>query len=280
MAVRKLKPVTPGQRHRSVSSFAEITACRPEKSLLAPLKSTGGRNNTGKMTMRHIGGGHKRRYRIVDFNREREGVKAIVKTIEYDPNRSARIALVCYPDGEKRYIVAPHGLQVGQTIEAGRGVDPEIGNTLYLSDIPLGTSVHNVELRPGGGAVMVRSAGTAAVLLSREGKYATLRMPSGEVRMVLLTCKATVGQVSNIEHNLEKSGKAGRSRWLGIRPHTRGVAMNPVDHPMGGGEGKASGGHPRSRKGLLAKGYKTRKMKKPSTRFIVERRKSGNGKRA
>lgn len=280
MAVRKLKPVTPGQRHRSVSSFAEITTSRPEKSLLAPLKSTGGRNNTGKMTMRHIGGGHKRRYRIVDFYREREGVKAVVKTIEYDPNRSARIALVCYPDGEKRYIVAPNGLQVGQVIESGRGVDPEVGNTLYLSDIPLGTAVHNVELCPGGGAVMVRSAGTAAVLLSREGKYATLRMPSGEVRMVLLTCKATVGQVSNIEHNLEKSGKAGRSRWLGIRPHTRGVAMNPVDHPMGGGEGKASGGHPRSRKGLLAKGYKTRKMKKPSTRFIVERRKSGNGKRA
>ena len=275
MAVRKLKPVTPGQRHRSVSSFAEITTSRPEKSLLAPLKSTGGRNNTGKMTMRHIGGGHKRRYRIVDFYREREGVKAVVKTIEYDPNRSARIALVCYPDGEKRYIVAPNGLQIGQVIESGRGVDPEVGNTLYLSDIPLGTAVHNVELRPGGGAVMVRSAGTAAVLLSREGKYATLRMPSGEVRMVLLTCKATVGQVSNIEHNLEKSGKAGRSRWLGIRPHTRGVAMNPVDHPMGGGEGKASGGHPRS-----AKGYKTRKMKKPSTRFIVERRKSGNGKRA
>ena len=280
MAVRKLKPVTPGQRHRSVSSFAEITTSRPEKSLLAPLKSTGGRNNTGKMTMRHIGGGHKRRYRIVDFYREREGVKAVVKTIEYDPNRSARIALVCYPDGEKRYIVAPNGLQIGQVIESGRGVDPEVGNTLYLSDIPLGTAVHNVELRPGGGAVMVRSAGTAAVLLSREGKYATLRMPSGEVRMVLLTCKATVGQVSNIEHNLEKSGKAGRSRWLGIRPHTRGVAMNPVDHPMGGGEGKASGGHPRSRKGLLAKGFKTRKMKKPSTRFIVERRKSGNGKRA
>ena len=280
MAVRKLKPVTPGQRHRSVSSFAEITTSRPEKSLLAPLKSSGGRNNTGKMTMRHIGGGHKRRYRLIDFNREREGVKAIVKTIEYDPNRSARIALVCYPDGEKRYIVAPYGLQVGQFVEAGRGVDPEVGNTLYLSDIPLGTSVHNVELRPGGGAVMVRSAGTAAVLLSREGKYATLRMPSGEVRMVLLTCKATVGQVSNVEHNLEKFGKAGRSRWLGIRPHTRGVAMNPVDHPMGGGEGKASGGHPRSRKGLLAKGYKTRKMKKPSTRFIVERRKSGNGKRA
>lgn len=273
MAVRKLKPVTPGQRHRSVSSFAEITTSRPEKSLLAPLKSTGGRNNTGKMTMRHIGGGHKRRYRIVDFYREREGVKAVVKTIEYDPNRSARIALVCYPDGEKRYIVAPNGLQVGQVIESGRGVDPEVGNTLYLSDIPLGTAVHNVELRPGGGAVMVRSAGTAAVLLSREGKYATLRMPSGEVRMVLLTCKATVGQVSNIEHNLEKSGKAGRSRWLGIRPHTRGVAMNPVDHPMGGGEGRASGGHPRSRTGLYAKGLKTRAPKKHSSKYIIERRK-------
>ena len=273
MAVRKLKPVTPGQRHRSVSSFAEITTSRPEKSLLAPLKSTGGRNNTGKMTMRHIGGGHKRRYRIVDFYREREGVKAVVKTIEYDPNRSARIALVCYPDGEKRYIVAPNGLQVGQVIESGRGVDPEVGNTLYLSDIPLGTAVHNVELRPGGGAVMVRSAGTAAVLLSREGKYATLRMPSGEVRMVLLTCKATVGQVSNIEHNLEKSGKAGRSRWLGIRPHTRGVAMNPVDHPMGGGEGRQSGGHPRSRKGLYAKGLKTRAPKKQSNKYIIERAK-------
>ncbi len=280
MAVRKLKPVTPGQRHRSVSSFAEITTSRPEKSLLAPIKSTGGRNNTGKMTMRHIGGGHKRRYRIIDFYREREGVDATVKTIEYDPNRSARIALVCYPDGEKRYIVAPSGLRVGQQIQSGRGVDPEVGNTLYLSDIPLGTSIHNVELRPGGGAILVRSAGTAAVLLAREGKYATLRMPSGEVRMVLLTCKATIGQVSNPEHNLEKSGKAGRSRWLGVRPHTRGVAMNPVDHPMGGGEGKASGGHPRSRKGLLAKGYKTRKMKKPSSRFIVERRKSGNGKKA
>jgi len=273
MAVRKLKPVTPGQRHRSVSSFAEITTSRPEKSLLAPLKSSGGRNNTGKMTVRHIGGGHKRRYRLIDFNREREGVKAIVKTIEYDPNRSARIALVCYPDGEKRYIVAPYGLQVGQFVEAGRGVDPEVGNTLYLSDIPLGTSVHNVELRPGGGAVMVRSAGTAAVLLSREGKYATLRMPSGEVRMVLLTCKATVGQVSNVEHNLEKFGKAGRSRWLGIRPHTRGVAMNPVDHPMGGGEGRQSGGHPRSRTGLYAKGLKTRAPKKQSNKYILERSK-------
>ncbi len=280
MAVRKLKPVTPGQRHRSVSSFSEITTSRPEKSLLAPIKSSGGRNNTGKMTMRHIGGGHKRRYRIVDFTRERDGLKAVVKTVEYDPNRSARIALVCYPDGEKRYIIAPAGLKVGQVIESGKNVDPELGNTLFLADIPLGTSVHNVELRPGCGGVLVRSAGTAAVLLSREGKYATLRMPSGEVRMVLLTCKATVGQVSNIEHNLEKSGKAGRSRWLGIRPHTRGVAMNPVDHPMGGGEGKASGGHPRSRKGLLAKGYKTRKNSKPSTRFIVERRKSGNGKKA
>jgi len=280
MAVRKLKPVTPGQRHRSVSSFSEITTSTPEKSLLLPLRRSGGRNNTGKMTMRHIGGGHKRRYRLIDFYRDRDGERAMVKSIEYDPNRSARISLVCYPDGQKRYIVAPAGLKVGQMVESGRGIDPEVGNTLYLSEIPLGTVVHNIELRPGGGGVLVRSAGTSAVLLAREGKYATLRMPSGEVRMILQSCKATIGQVSNVEHNLEKAGKAGHSRWLGIRPHTRGVAMNPVDHPMGGGEGKASGGHPRSRKGLLAKGYKTRKATKPSSRFIVTRRRSGNGKKA
>ncbi|MGP1362107.1 MAG: 50S ribosomal protein L2 [Bacteroides sp.] len=280
MAVRKLKPVTPGQRHRSVSSFSEITTSTPEKSLLLPLRRSGGRNNTGKMTMRHIGGGHKRRYRLIDFYRDRDGERAMVKSIEYDPNRSARISLVCYPDGQKRYIVAPAGLKVGQIVESGRGIDPEVGNTLYLSEIPLGTVVHNIELRPGGGGVLVRSAGTSAVLLAREGKYATLRMPSGEVRMILQSCKATIGQVSNVEHNLEKAGKAGHSRWLGIRPHTRGVAMNPVDHPMGGGEGKASGGHPRSRKGLLAKGYKTRKATKPSSRFIVTRRRSGNGKKA
>lgn len=280
MAVRKLKPVTPGQRHRSVSSFSEITTSTPEKSLLLPLRRSGGRNNTGKMTMRHIGGGHKRRYRLIDFYRDRDGERAMVKSIEYDPNRSARISLVCYPDGQKRYIVAPAGLKVGQMVESGRGIDPEVGNTLYLSEIPLGTVVHNIELRPGGGGVLVRSAGTSAVLLAREGKYATLRMPSGEVRMILQSCKATIGQVSNVEHNLEKAGKAGHSRWLGIRPHTRGVAMNPVDHPMGGGEGKASGGHPRSRKGFLAKGYKTRKATKPSSRFIVTRRRSGNGKKA
>ncbi|PIE84397.1 MAG: 50S ribosomal protein L2 [Bacteroidia bacterium] len=273
MAVRKMKPVTPGQRHKIISTFDEITTSKPEKSLLAPLKKSGGRNNSGKMTVRNIGGGHKRRYRIIDFDREREGQVATVKTIEYDPNRSARIALVCYRDGEKRYIVAPHGIQVGQEIVSGRGAEPEVGNTLYLADIPLGTVVHNVELQPGRGAVIARSAGTSAVLLSREGKYAQLRLPSGEVRMVLLTCKATIGEVSNKDHALQKSGKAGRSRWLGRRPRVRGVAMNPVDHPMGGGEGKSSGGHPRSRKGLLAKGYKTRRRKNPSSKFIVERRK-------
>ena len=273
MAVRKLKPVTPGQRHKIISGFDEITCSKPEKSLLRPLKSSGGRNNQGRMTVRNIGGGHKRRYRLIDFKRDRDGQPAVVKTVEYDPNRTARIALVCYANGDKRYIVAPAGIQVGQTIMAGHDAEPELGNTLYLSDIPLGTVVHNVELRPGCGAVMARSAGVSAVLLSREGKYATLRLPSGEVRMVLLTCKATGGQVSNAEHALEKSGKAGRSRWLGRRPRTRGVAMNPVDHPMGGGEGKASGGHPRSRKGLLAKGYKTRKVKNPTSKFIVERRK-------
>lgn len=273
MAVRKLKPVTPGQRHKIISRFDDITCSTPEKSLLAPLKSTGGRNNSGRMTVRNIGGGHKRRYRIIDFMRDREDQPAVVKTIEYDPNRSARIALVVYPDGEKRYIIAPAGLQVGQTVMSGRKAEPELGNMLYLSDIPLGTVLHNIELQPGRGAILARSAGASAVLQARDGKYAILRLPSGEVRMVLTTCRATVGQVSNVEHGLEKSGKAGRSRWLGRRPRVRGVAMNPVDHPMGGGEGRASGGHPRSRKGLLAKGYKTRRAKNPSSRFIVERRK-------
>ena len=233
-----------------ISSFEEITRSTPEKSLLAPLKKTGGRNNRGRVTANHRGGGHKRRYRIIDFIREREGVPAEVKTIEYDPNRSARIALVQYSDGEKRYIVAPAGLQVGQTVMSGHDAEPEVGNMLYLSDIPLGTVVHNIELEPGHGSVMARSAGASAVLQARDGKFATLRLPSGEVRLVLVTC-----------------------RWLGIRPRTRGVAMNPVDHPMGGGEGKASGGHPRSRTGVLAKGYKTRRPKNPSNKFIVERRK-------
>lgn len=273
MAVRKLKPVTPGQRHKIIGAFDEITTSKPEKSLLEPQKKSGGRNNSGRLTMRYIGGGHKRMYRVIDFTRERENIPAVVKTIEYDPNRTARIALVVYPDGEKRYIIAPAGLQVGQTIMSGLGVAPELGNTLYLSEIPLGTVVHNIELKPGEGAIMARSAGSYAQLLAREGKYAVLKLPSGETRMVLTTCKATVGSVSNSDHALEKSGKAGRSRWLGRRPRTRGVAMNPVDHPMGGGEGRASGGHPRSRKGIPAKGYKTRSKKKHSSKFIVERRK-------
>jgi len=273
MAVRKLKPVTPGQRHKIIGAFDTITASTPEKSLLEPLRKTGGRNNQGRMTMRYRGGGHKRKYRVIDFKRDKDGVAAVVDSIQYDPNRSARIALVKYEDGEKRYIVAPNGLQVGQTIKNGSGIEPEIGNTLPLSEIPLGTLVHNIELHPGQGGVMARSAGAFAQLTSREGKYAVLKLPSGESRMVLTTCRATVGTVGNAEHNLEESGKAGRSRWLGRRPRVRGVVMNPVDHPMGGGEGRASGGHPRSRKGVLAKGYKTRKPKKASNRYILERKK-------
>ncbi|MBN1990077.1 MAG: 50S ribosomal protein L2 [Bacteroidales bacterium] len=273
MAVRKLKPVTPGQRHKIIGVFDDITTSTPEKSLLRPLKKTGGRNNTGKMTMRYIGGGHKRRYRVIDFTRDRDGVAAEVKTIEYDPNRTARIALVQYEDGEKRYIVAPTGLQVGQTIMSGMGVAPEVGNSLFLSEIPLGTLIHNIELRPGQGAIMARSAGSYAQLLAREGKYAVIKLPSGETRMVLTSCKATVGTVSNSDHALERSGKAGRTRWLGRRPRNRGVSMNPVDHPMGGGEGRQSGGHPRTRKGIPAKGYKTRSKKNQSNKFIIERRK-------
>jgi large subunit ribosomal protein L2 len=273
MAVRKFKPVTPGQRHKIISTFDEITRSTPEKSLLAPLPKTGGRNKQGKMTMRYIGGGHKRMYRVIDFLRNKDGIAAIVKTIEYDPNRSARIALVLYADGEKRYIVAPNGLQVGQQILSGTGIAPEVGNALPLNEIPLGTIVHNIELRPGQGAAMARSAGTYAQLTAREGTHAVLKLPSGETRMVLVTCRATVGSVSNPDHNLESHGKAGRKRWLGRRPRVRGVVMNPVDHPMGGGEGRASGGHPRSRKGIPAKGYKTRNPKKTSKKFIIERRK-------
>ena len=273
MAVKKFKPVTPGQRNKVISSFDDITCKKPHKALLEPLKSSGGRNNTGQMTMRYIGGGHKRMYRVIDFLRDKDNVTAKVLTIEYDPNRSARIALVEYADGEKRYIIAPNGLKVGQEIVSGAGVAPELGNALPLSDIPVGTLVHNIELRPGQGAAMARSAGTFAQLAARDGKYAILRLPSGETRMVLVSCRATVGTVSNPDHSLESSGKAGRSRWLGRRPHNRGVVMNPVDHPMGGGEGRASGGHPRSRKGLPAKGYKTRNPKATSNRFIVERRK-------
>ena len=273
MAIRKFKPVTPGQRNKAISAFDDITAKKPQKSLLEPLKGTGGRNNTGQMTMRYIGGGHKRMYRVIDFLRDKDNVVATVLTIEYDPNRSARIALVQYEDGEKRYIIAPAGLKVGQKIESGSGVAPEVGNSLPLSEIPVGTMVHAIELRPGQGAAMARSAGTFAQLAAREGNHAVLRLPSGETRMVLVSCRATVGVVSNGDHNLESAGKAGRSRWLGRRPHNRGVVMNPVDHPMGGGEGRASGGHPRSRKGLPAKGYKTRNPKASSNKFIIERRK-------
>ncbi len=273
MGVRKLKPVTPGQRHKIVSNLDMVTTSTPEKSLLRPKKKSGGRNNTGRMTMRYIGGGHKQKYRLIDFLRDKEGMEATVKTIEYDPNRSARIALVEYTDGEKRYIIAPNGIQVGRKLNAGKGVAPEIGNTLYLSDIPLGTIIHNIELKPNAGAILARSAGTYAQLVSREGKYAAVKLPSGEVRLVLTTCKATVGSVSNPDHSLERSGKAGRSRWKGRRPRVRGVVMNPVDHPMGGGEGRSSGGHPRSRKGVMAKGFKTRTPKKYSNKYIIERRK-------
>ncbi len=273
MSVRKLKPITPGQRFKVVNGFDAITTDKPEKSLLAPLKKSGGRNSQGKMTIRHRGGGHKRRYRVIDFKRDKQDVAAEVKSIQYDPNRTAFIALVEYTDGEKRYIVAQNGLQVGQQISSGKGSAPEIGNALPLSEIPLGTIVSCIELRPGQGAVMARSAGTFAQLMAREGKYSTIKLPSGETRLVLANCLATIGAVSNSDHQLIVSGKAGRSRWLGRRPRTRPVAMNPVDHPMGGGEGKASGGHPRSRNGIPAKGYRTRSKTKDTNRYILERRK-------
>jgi len=273
MALKKYNPVTPGQRFKVISAFDDITENRPEKSLLLPKSNTGGRNNQGKMTMRYRGGGHKQMYRIIDFKRDKDGIPAVVKTIEYDPNRSARIALLFYKDGEKRYIIAPHGLKVGQEIISGKGVSPDLGNNLPLAEIPFGSIIHNIELRPGQGAKMARSAGSHAQLMSRDGNYAIIKLPSGETRMIISTCKATIGMVSNIDHNLEVSGKAGRSRWMGRRPRTRGVVMNPVDHPMGGGEGRASGGHPRSRKGLPAKGYKTRSKKNPSNKYIIERRK-------
>ena len=273
MALKKFKPTTSSQRFKVISGFDDITCSTPEKSLLEPTSKSGGRNNEGKMTMRYLGGGHKQMYRIIDFKRDKDGIPAKVKTVEYDPNRTARIALLVYADGEKRYIIAPNGLKVGQKVSSGKGVAPEIGNTLYLSEIPFGTLIHNLELKPDQGGKIVRSAGTSAQLMSRDGKYAIVRMPSGETRMILQTCKATIGIVSNGDHSLEISGKAGRSRWLGRRPRVRGVVMNPVDHPMGGGEGRSSGGHPRSRKGMPAKGYKTRSRKKDSNRLIIERRK-------
>ncbi len=273
MALKKFKPTTSSQRFKVISAFDDITRDRPEKSLVEPIRKSGGRNNQGRMTMRYLGGGHKQAYRVIDFKREKEGVPAIVKSIEYDPNRTARVALVSYADGEKKYIIAPNGLKVGQEINAGKGVAPDLGNALYLSEIPYGTIIHNIELRPGQGARMARSAGSYAQLMSRDGKYAVLKLPSGETRLILQSCKATIGMVSNIDHSLEVSGKAGRARWLGRRPRTRAVVMNPVDHPMGGGEGRATGGHPRSRKGVPAKGYKTRSKKKTSNNYIIERRK-------
>ena len=273
MSVRKLKPITPGQRFRVVNGFDAITTDKPEKSLLAPNKRSGGRNSQGKMTMRYIGGGHKKKYRIIDFKRNKTGIPAEVKSIEYDPNRTAFIALLNYQDGEKRYIIAQNGLQVGQTVVSGENVSPEIGNAMPLSQIPLGTIISCVELRPGQGAIMARSAGAFAQLMAREGKFATIKLPSGETRLVLVNCMATIGVISNSDHQLLVSGKAGRTRWLGRRPRTRPVVMNPVDHPMGGGEGRASGGHPRSRNGIPAKGYRTRSKKNPSNKYIVERRK-------
>jgi large subunit ribosomal protein L2 len=273
MALKKLKPVTAGTRHRLAPSFDDITASKPEKSLVVTIKKTGGRNSGGRMTMRYIGGGHKQKMRIIDFKRDKVGVPATVKSIEYDPTRSARIALLYYADGAKTYIIAPEGLKAGQEVISGADVAPEVGNALPLAKIPVGTIVHNVEIKPGKGGSIARSAGSFVQLLAREGAYATLKMPSGEMRNVLVRCMATVGTVSNSDHMNESVGKAGRSRWRGIRPRTRPVAMNPVDHPMGGGEGRASGGHPRSRNGLLAKGKKTRRPKKYSDRLIINRRK-------
>ena len=273
MAVRKLKPITPGQRFRVVNKFEEVTTSTPEKSLLASKKRTGGRNKKGRITAPHRGGGHKKKYRIIDFKRNKVNIPATVKTIEYDPNRSAFIALVVYADGEKRYIIAPNGLKVGQTIMSGEKVSPDTGNALPLKSIPLGTIIHNIELKPGQGGIIARSAGTFAQLMARDGKYATIKLPSGETRLVLVESYATVGVVSNSDHQLIVSGKAGRSRWKGRRPRTRPVVMNPVDHPMGGGEGRASGGHPRSKKGIPAKGYRTRSKKKYSNKYIIERRK-------
>ncbi len=274
MAVRKFKPTTPGQRHKIIGVFkGVITATKPEKSLTVGKRASGGRNSEGHLTARYLGGGHKRKYRLIDFKRTKDGVPAVVKSIEYDPNRSARIALLYYVDGSKAYMVAPNGLEVGQRVMSGAEAAPEIGNALPLSAIPVGTVIHNIEMRPGQGAKIARSAGTFAQIVSREGDYAIIKLPSGETRKILSSCKATVGVVGNSEHSLEQSGKAGRSRWLGRRPHNRGVVMNPVDHPMGGGEGRASGGHPRSRKGLYSKGLKTRAPKKHSSKYIIERRK-------
>jgi large subunit ribosomal protein L2 len=273
MALKKYKPITAGTRWRIGNAYAEITSDTPEKSLLEKTNRTGGRNAQGRRAMRYIGGGHKKKYRVIDFKRNKKEIPATVASIEYDPNRTAFIALLNYADGEKRYILAPQGLQVGGSIIAGDAVAPEVGNALQMKNIPLGTNIHNIEMQPGQGGKLVRSAGTSAQLTNKEDRYAVLKMPSGELRKVLINCYATVGVVSNSDHNLEMMGKAGRNRWKGIRPRTRGVAMNPVDHPMGGGEGKASGGHPRSRTGKYAKGLKTRQRGKGSDKLIIQTKK-------
>ncbi|QEC45634.1 50S ribosomal protein L2 [Pseudobacter ginsenosidimutans] len=276
MALKKYKPITAGTRWRIGNAYAEITTNEPEKSLLESAKNTGGRNVQGRRSMRYMGGGNKKMYRKIDFKRNKNGVPATVASIEYDPNRTAFIALLNYADGEKRYILAPQGLQVGATVVSGDAVTPEVGNALQMKNMPLGTNIHNIEMQPGQGGKLVRSAGTSAQLANKEEKYAVLKMPSGELRKVLINCYATVGIVSNGDHNLEMMGKAGRNRWKGIRPRNRGVAMNPVDHPMGGGEGRASGGHPRSRTGKYAKGLKTRTRGKGSDKLIIQRK---NGKK-
>ena len=272
MPVKKLRPMTPGQRFRVAPVFSELTSSEPEKSLVKSIKRKGGRNNLGRMTIRNVGGGHKKKTRLVDFKRRKFDIPATVKTIEYDPTRTAWVAKIYYADGAKSYIIAPHGLKVGQQVISGEKVAPEVGNTLSLANIPLGTILHNIELKPGRGGALARSAGSYVQLLARDGKYATIKLPSGEMRMVLTQCLATVGTVSNSDHMNVRLGKAGRNRWKGRRPRVRGVAMNPVDHPMGGGEGKASGGHPRSRTGLYAKGFKTRKKRKYSDKLIISRR--------
>jgi large subunit ribosomal protein L2 len=272
MAIKTMKPTTPARRYQTYSTFEEITSVEPEKGLTKPVKKTGGRNNAGRLTSRHRGGGHKRKYRVVDFRREKTDIPAKVKTIEYDPNRSARIALVSYADGEKRYIVAPVDLKVGDPVITSASADIKPGNTMPLRNIPLGSLIHNVELRPGKGAQMVRSAGTYAQLMAKEGDYAQVRLPSGEVRKVFIECKATIGQVGNVTHEGVSIGKAGRTRWLGKRPKVRGVAMNPIDHPMGGGEGKTSGGrHPCTPWGVPTKGHKTRKNK-TTDKYIIKKR--------
>lgn len=274
MAIKKFRPITNGRRHMTVSDFSEITTDKPESSLVAPLHKRGGRNNQGKLTVRHQGGGHKRKYRIIDFKRDKDGIPGRVATIEYDPNRSANIALINYVDGEKRYILAPKGIEVGTEIVSGEGSDIKPGNALALKDIPVGTIVHNVELKPGRGGQLVRSAGASAQILGREEKYTLVRLTSGEVRLVLSTCRATIGQVGNLQHELISIGKAGRSRWQGKRPTVRGSVMNPSDHPHGGGEGRAPIGMPSpvSPWGKPTLGYKTRKRNKPSDKYIVRRR--------